>query len=80
MNLSRYQFLFLVTQQVDDNGGEAEFIDKWSSLFEDRIESLAIGVDRLTRNICQLLKSSYKGVPVDNGSRAAGQLTHSIEG
>jgi len=47
MNLARYQFLFLVTQQIDDNGGKAGFIDKWSALFKDRIESLAIGVDSL---------------------------------
>jgi len=47
MNLARYQFLFLVTQQIDDNGGKAGFIDKWSALFKDRIGSLAIGVDSL---------------------------------
>ena len=80
MNLARYQFLFLVTQQIDDDGGKAGFIDKWSALFKDRIESLAIGVDSLPWNIRQLFKSSNKGVPVNQGSRAAGQLMHSIEG
>jgi len=65
LNLTRYRFLFFVTQQTDDNGSKAGFIDKASALFKDRIVRLAIGVDSLPRNIRQLFKSSNKGVRVN---------------
>ena len=75
----RQNFLFLFTQQIDDNGRKAGLTNKGFALLKDRIVSLAIKVDALPRNIRQLFKSSIKGVRVNHGSRAASQLTHRFE-